>query len=241
MYIVLVGGFWAVSRKEFGRQVDPDSEAKDKLVDYIIQIEGLPESFLAPEEIVTNYTYYCETCQRKVPEWEIERREGCGLHNPTRKGINREVFRNGVYNKYNIPKKAWMSNGYRIWMSNEQGLEKWRQIWRYIERIYPAHKIVPLPKRVGTMREWNIEKEEVPLIDLFVPTKETSTPPPLIGIPDVVVEKKLHTKSNKAKKEEIFKCSQCDKEFFKPSTFALHLWTKHKIKYSEFKKKNEGK
>lgn len=254
MYIVLANGFWAVSRKEFGRQVDPDIDSKNKLVDYIIRIEGLPDEFMKPEEITYHYTYHCDKCQRIVPEWEVERRQGCGLHNPRREGRKIEVFRNGVYAKYEIPKKTWMNPAYRIWLNNEQGLEKWRQIWRYIERVYPPHKVVPLPMRVGGLRDWTIEKEEIPFIDLRVeintPPEELNTKKDIPVIPDTPIKQDIpetpkaeepkFTFAEKPKQTLTVKCPECDKNFFKKSQLAMHLWTKHRIKYSTVKKEIEN-
>lgn len=167
MYLVLAGGFWGKSR-HFGRQVDPDLDSGDKMGDYVIRIEGLPEELISPEDWREKKTYICAVCgDRVVPEWEIEKREGCFLHQP--KITKREMlpsYRRDVFEDYAPKKITFMRPCFRIWLNNEQGEEKFRQIWRYVEMNYPSTKIIPSPVIMGNKRELTIEEEQIPFIDL---------------------------------------------------------------------------
>lgn len=176
MYLVLAGGFWGKSRL-FGRQVDPDLDSGDKMGDYVIKIEGLPEEFIQPEGWKEKKTLVCRACGgRNVPEWEIDKREGCFLHQP--EVTKREMlpdYRRDVFEDYAPKKITFLRPCYRLWMNNEQGLEKWRQIWRHIEMTYPSTKVIPMPIIMGTKRELTIEEDLVPLIDLRTEEKTVNT------------------------------------------------------------------
>lgn len=222
MYFVLAGGYWGVSGREFNRQVDPQADGRNKNVDYIIRIDGLPVEFFKPEDIQYHSTYFCKTCKRPIPEWEIERKEGCWSHEKERRDTEIRVYPSAAYEEYSIPKKSWLSPTFRVWMNNEQGLDKWRQVWRYVEHNYPPTKILPQPKAVGTLRSWTIESsEDVPMILLASAQEEEPKP-----LKRIITESKPITSVG-------FKCPECDKEFPKKTSLSLHLFNKHKKKLSE--------
>lgn len=174
MYFILAGGYWGQSR-HFGRQVDADSD--NQMVDYAVQIEGLPEEMIQPEGWKEKRVWVCEACGgRVVPEWEMEQRQGCFMHKPTmsKKDVVPD-YRRDVFEDYQPKKMSWLRPCFRVWMNNEQGQERWRQIWRYVERNYPANKIVPMPIAIGNKRELTIEEENCPLIDLRTEEKKLDT------------------------------------------------------------------
>ena len=168
-FIVLAGGFWNRSKELLeGRQVDVENDAY-RMSDYIIAVSGLPQDFFKPEEVRRHRTYQCVKCDRPIPEGEMENKFGCWDHQKKYTENIRKIWRSDVFEEYNTRKK-WMTPCYRIWVNNQQGIEKFHEIWRYIRANFPAQKLVPYPVSVGTIRDFTIESEDdIPHVVLDVP------------------------------------------------------------------------
>jgi len=208
-YLILAGGLWGVSKQLFnGRQIDPEA-GQEKMCDYVIAIKGLPDNMFQPEELNRHRVWKCEHCNRPISESEMEGKWGCFAHKKSFTEIVRDKWRVDVFEKYSIPRKKWMNPCYRVWLNNEQGMEKFREIWRYVDRNFPSNKTMPMPKVVGNKIQWLVEESEVPFIDL----SEQEVPDKVEPAPEVRVEKK-EVKS--------YICEICDKEWDNKNSLRIH-------------------
>lgn len=183
-FIVLAGGYWHQSVKPSmgGMQVDPNDGDAKRTVDYIVKVKGLPDHFLAPVEISRRKRFYCETCRRWITEDEIEGKTGCFVakdHKVRMEFRDVEVWEPGAMDRYVIPKHKWISPCVRLFLNNSKGIDKWRDIWRYVEGSFPTTKRLKpdfLPVAVGNKNAWEITEEEVPVIDLSSAYEGSPTP-----------------------------------------------------------------
>lgn len=215
--LVIAGGYWGLSKK-LHKQVDPDNDAMDRGVDYVLRIKGLPDHFL-PTEKKVKQSYFCTQCQKLVPEWEVENKVGCYQLHKCEQHLSTEdewpMYVYGPVNEQIKKKKSALADGIVLWVNNPQGLMKLEQIFNYIEKSLPAGQVMPTPVAVGTHSGWVIEsKDDIPLVELPNATPEAE------------------------KKSESQKCPHCD------ATVALgelplkiHISQKHpeiyRQKYSE--------
>jgi len=230
MYLILAGGFWNAYRKAFGRIPFTDDSEGARLADCIIKIEGLPESMLAPIDKEYRDKYWCGTCEKPIPSWEMEQKYGCYNHKVVTHSTEVPVYPAQAYEPYTIPRFKWLSPMMRIWVNNVQGLDKFKQIWRYVESKYPATKLPPLPKPVGNKKEWTIfAPEDIDVIYLNGLDKDELPQPQSIA--EVHSESELvkpRTKKNK-RNFPIVKCDICGKECKGNGILSLHKKQYHKV------------
>jgi hypothetical protein len=210
-YFVLAGGYWGKSA-EFGKQVDPKTNDMGKVADYIVRIEGLPAEMLKPAQVKVHRIYHCDICDRDISEGEMEQKFGCFGHKNTARDVRTEQWDNGIFEAYTIKNKRWLSPMYRIWTNNEQGMDKWRQIMRYIEHNYPANKVMPLPIAMARGNEFVSEEEvidEYAFINLATANKkeEENTDDGINAVENAPDE---------------YKCDKCGKVFDKEQGLRFH-------------------
>jgi hypothetical protein len=165
----LVGGFWGFFRREYGRTLESRDDS-EKMSDWIVSVNGLPDEFFKPAEVRSVRRYFCKQCQRHVSEWEMERKEGCYFHDLKQEETKKVIWFSGIFEAYPevLVKKPWITDPYRIWFNNENGMEKFREIWRYIDRNWPATMTLVLPVPFGNKQSVYIENEnDIPLIDIL--------------------------------------------------------------------------
>lgn len=173
VYLVLAGGFWNLSKKQdlAGYQVDANDKAKAS-VDYIIKMNNLPEEFIKHSETKRKYTYFCEQCKRYVTETEWEEKRGCVArkgHDITEDFTDINLYQPGIFDQYSIPRMKWLKPCFRIFMNHSKGIDKWRDIWRYVvQTTPPTTRLVPdlLPVAVGDRMQWLVQPDDVPVIQL---------------------------------------------------------------------------
>lgn len=218
-YLILAGGLWAMSKQLFnGRQVDPDA-GQERSCDYIISIKGLPDDMFVAQEIVRHRVWKCDHCNRPISESEMEGKWGCFAHKKSFTEIVSDKWRTAVFEAYSIPRVKWMTPAFRIWMNNEQGTQKFRDIWRYVDKHFPSNKTLPMPQLVGNKLQWLIEQSEVPFID----------------ISERVADDTPDTKASATPKEEpkvkIYACEICDdKEYDNKLALRMHKLHAHERK-----------
>jgi hypothetical protein len=170
MFLILSGGFWKRMRDLCGRRDHENRNPESATIDYIIRIDGLPKDFLEPLSIDYKMTYFCKTCRRPVPEWEIKRAIGCFAHDLERTSTPVAQYNESAFEPYSIPRIKWMNPCMRIWITHNEGYDKFQEIWKYVDYNFvstPEQRIPPLPKPVGTRREWRIvDASDVPTIIL---------------------------------------------------------------------------
>lgn len=212
-YLVLAGGFWGTSKELLnGHQVDVENSAVG-MCDYLISVTGLPNDMFRPESINRHRTYECDQCKRPISESEMEWKTGCFAHRKSFKEVAIDKWRTDVFEKYDPLKVKWVRPGFRIWVNNEQGKEKFREIWRYVNANFPSNKLTPVPVVVGTLRDWTLEEEEVPHIELSIPEE--------LKVQDI------------KEKDVICKVEGCGYEAKSARALRMHTSMKHKkeVKY----------
>lgn len=218
-YFVIAGGFAGVQGELTGRRADYGEG--DRLVDYIIKIEGLPVEFFNPESVHIHKKYYCQQCKRYASEGEIEAKLGCYTH-PLK--IEEEIenkWNKSIFEEYKIATQRWVAPAFRIWVNNEQGKEKFRLIWKYIESNFPAHKTIPLPVPVGNKMQWLVTSDDVPRIDLKQAVKEIQLSDALIENPDMFKADRETTSTG------MYPCHVCGKEFPTFRQVSTHIRAAH--------------
>ncbi|KKM69293.1 hypothetical protein LCGC14_1452270 [marine sediment metagenome] len=224
-YLILAGGFWKKSKELLdGKQVDIENTSV-VMSDYIIAVKGLPDDMFKPEEVRRYKHFHCETCDRPVSESEMEQKYGCFAHKLKFTERVVDIWRTDVFEAYNPKRVRWINPGFRIWVNNEQGIDKMRHLWRYIKDRYPSNKVLPSPIPVGNLRDWMIDLEDVPVIDLTIEEKEKVAQ----DAPSVV---------------KVFGCMHygCDREFGTRQGLFNHLNEDHpKIEKQETQPKKRGR
>jgi hypothetical protein len=261
MYFVLACGYWHQSRKpDLGPgQVDTNLDESNRGVDYIVKIHGLPDDFVKPSSITKMVKYWCKKCNSVVPSWDMEKKNGCFFHDPEPQVIE-EVpeYERGIFEPYTCqhPAAKWLNKekAFRIFLDNQQGIEKWRQIWRYVQQKYPATKSLAAvaPVRVGDRRQWLISIEDVPTIDLTeeglinlqteqIELVKRQKADEIINYREEIIKLKeqlAEVKKERAKVNKIV-CAYCGFSCSKPTTYRAHLKAKHKDIYAQMSKKEE--
>ena len=170
-YVILAGGYWTLSKKQDLGNYQVDAQDKGKATcDYLIKLVGIPDSFFEPVETKRRYDYFCKTCKRYVTETEYLEKKGCMSrpdHEIEEQFDDIPMYLPGIFDKYSIPKIKWMNPCFRIFVNHGKGVERWRDLWRYVTMTMPpSARIVPdlLPKAVGNKMQWLISEDEVPTI-----------------------------------------------------------------------------
>jgi len=237
--ITLAGGFYGIANKSeiWGYSPVESLGDKDRGVDFVVKIKGIPPEFLAPEGVKVTYKWYCEKCQRVVPEWEMERRVGCANHDPKPEKMERPEWRTGVLEAYKIPRLN--IDTIRIWLDSTPGRERWRDIVRYVKATYPATKSLSnvTPKPIGIGNEFVITEATIPFIDLTnfdmskTPREEVDELKNELKDQISEVKKIKSMYETRLKKEgkqvqsfkfKIYKCRFCGKELKGYQTWWIH-------------------
>lgn len=238
VFIVLSGGYWGLSAKpDMGGIAVNRKDAENKAtVDYIIKVNNIPNNFFSPVEVIREFRYYCELCKRWVSESEIENKRGCFTnHERHLRTEYRDVKGYDAYEftEYKIDRYKWIKPCYRINLGVEKGINKWREIWRYIEMMYPPNekpRLKPdlMPVAVGGRREWTVTEEEVPVIKLPKSENDEQTPE-ITSEWKVMIAPKIDERKDR-KAEELMPCDICGKEFGGAKALRMHKWSAHKMK-----------
>lgn len=217
-YFVLAGGFWSQSKYSdiCSRQVDPKAPGMAKSMDYVIGIEGLPEDYVQPEGEIENLTYWCTQCNKPVPQNHVEMNYGCQLnHKVETKAIKKENWRTDVFEKYSIKTAPWIK-GYRVWMNNNNGIEKWKEIFSVIDNHCRSKGIpTPMPVRISSDGHAIETPDKIPTVKLDI-KKEVKEP--------------VEEKKEKSIQEDV-KCEICGKVC--KSAFGLSVHKRHNHKENQ--------
>jgi predicted SprT family Zn-dependent metalloprotease len=222
-YFVLAGGFPAVSEKITGRRMDLSPE--ERIVDFIIQIDGLPKEFFIPTQITRKKSYYCNQCKREVPDVEVELRTGCFMHGLEVKEKLVESWDTAVFEQYEISTLRYLKPMYRIWLHNSQGEEKWRLIYKYIQTHYPAHKMIPEPIPTGNRQQWLATIETIPYIDLNTSSEEVEMADAALRVK--AAEDKPVNEREITNARGMYECHVCGKELTTYKGLGAHIRASH--------------
>ena len=229
--LFLAGGFWGFFRREYGRTLESHDDG-EKSADWIISITGLPDEYFKPAQIKSIKKYFCKQCQRDVSEWEMERKEGCFFHDLKMEESKKEVWESDIFERYTIEKKKFITNGFRIWVNNENGMEKFRIIWRYVDKNFPATISVPLPVPVGAKNVVYIENEtDIPIIDLekYQTIVAEAQPEMLTNInntPEINEAISALAPTERPFTDD-FKCKLCGKQYDDIKKVRMHCFAAH--------------
>lgn len=210
--LMLAGGYWGQARKIY-KEVDPDMDRENRGVDYVIKIKGLPEYFLPAEEkkIVK---YFCETCKKQVPEWEVENKVGCfALHKCSQEIKAEKSYPGYLYSPIDserAKKKKFLSDGMILWVNNPEGAKIAERIFKYVQSRIPSDEIMPSPVPLGTKNGYLIESaDEIPCVDVSATFEEIKT--------------------EMEESKDYIKCPHCDQMVLKKKvSLRMHIMGKHR-------------
>lgn len=220
--MIIVGGYWRAS-KDLLKQVDHDMAPEDRGVDYIVRFKNLPNNFLDVEKVPV-IKYYCKTCEKPVPEWEVEQKIGCFVHHQIERRIEyRMEYRPGyidVVPEELAKRRPIIRGAIRVDLGNPQGHNILQQIFDYVKKTYPAGKQIPDPVMVGTRTGWLLDDIN------SIPTWE---------LPELEKEEK----KEEVKIDEIL-CPHCDYKAKNKQALRMHIMKAHPEIYKEkYAKKDE--
>ena len=77
----------------------------------------------------------------------------------------------------NATRLRWLNPCFRIMLNHQKGMDKWADIWRYVDGTLPlsVQRRNKMPAAVGDRRQWSIMEDEVPVIDLPYEAKNKRT------------------------------------------------------------------
>jgi len=223
---MLAGGYWGQAEKIY-EKVDPDLDRENRGVDYVIRIKGLPDRFLPADEKKV-IKYFCETCKKAVPEWEVENKVGCfALHRCVQQISAVKDYPGYLYSPIDserAKKKKFLSDGFIVWVNNPEGVKIVQKIFRYAQSRIPKTEKMPSPVPLGTKNGFIIEdKEEIPLVD----------------ISESFEEMQAATTAHIEATVGFVRCPHCDKMLKNDYRgFRMHIMQAHK---DIFEKKYQGK